>query len=296
MKQLKKSTKVWIILLAVFLVLAIVVLSLVFGWINDYRFMTYTKSKVNKAIAAYSGNPLRFVAHRGLSGEAYQNTEKAFRLAADYDGVWAIETDVWVTSDGGFVCMHDKNALKGVSDVSKITLEEALSTPLKGNTEERAPSLETFLNVCKSGGKVAFVELKDKKMSAQAMDSLLERIHAVGADVRVISFHFSLLNYIRSKDSDIGLIYLYNLAPSSDVPGSTRNARLKNLVALRMDIGVNSMFLKKKDVRIMHDGGREVNAWTVNSARNAVLFAYEFDVDILTSDIRMADEVAKFIS
>lgn len=295
-KTLKRSTKIWIIILVVFLVLAVVALSLTFGWINDFRYLTYTKARVKKAAVAYASHPMQFVAHRGLSDEAFQNTARAFELAAECEGVWAIETDVWVTKDGGFVCMHDKNALKGVSDVADITLEEALRTPLRKSESDFAPSLEEYLRIAMEGGKVALIELKDKKMSEESIDLLLDRVAATGADVRIISFHFNLLKYIRSKDDEMGLWYLYNLFLSGDIPGGTRKKKLDALISLKMDVGINSMFMKKSDVKRMHAAGRQVNAWTVNSAKSAVLFADEFNVDYLTSDIRMYDEVNKLLA
>ncbi len=294
MANLSKGKKAIIIVVSILLVLAAVALALVFGWLNDYRFMTYTKNHFSKAKAAYKDDPLMFVAHRGLSGEAFQNTEATFRLAADYEGVWAIETDVWVTSDGGFVCMHDKNALKGVKDVANITLEEALRTPLRNDESSFAPSLETYLDICKEGGKVALIELKDKKMSHESMDILLKRVKENGAEARIISFHYPLLEYIRQQDGDIGLWYIYMLAPTRDVPGKNRKQRLKTIADMKMEIAVSSLVLKKSDVDYMHSRGRLVNVWTVNNAKNAVFFKYEFDVDILTSDVRLYDEVQKF--
>lgn len=298
--KLKKSAKIAIIISAVVLVLAIIGLSLGFGWINTGRFMTYTKAHLNKAVAAYAArqagdNPLRFVAHRGLSSEAYQNTAEAFQKAAEYDGVWAIETDVWVTSDGNFVCMHDRNALQGISDVSKVSLETALSTPLKGAPNgEHAPTLEQYLDIAIGGGKVALIELKDTNMTQQAMLQLLEKVKGNEANVRIISFHYNLLKFLRAQNPQIGLWYLFNLSLSKDIEGGTRKAKLNTLINMQIDIGANGMFLKKSDVEIMHRGGREVNCWTVNSARNALFFSYEYNVDIITSDYRLSDAMSAF--
>ncbi len=302
-KKMKKSTKVWISVLSIVLVIAVVAVSLVFGWINDGRFATYTKSHIDKAVKAYaerqaSDDPVRFVAHRGLSAEAYQNTAEAFRLAAAYDGVWAVETDVWVTSDGDFVCMHDGDALKGIKDVSKVPMATATSTPLEDAPNgELAPSLDEYLSIVIGGGKVALVELKDKNMTETAMDQLLDRIsESTNGDfsqVRIISFHFRLLEYLRSKNDTVGLWYLYNVGPTKDVPGSNRKAKLNTLISLKMDVGINGMFITKSDVEAMHKAGREVNVWTINKARNAVLHAYEFHADIITSDFRMQDEIKK---
>ena len=38
-----------------------------------------------------AGNGVKFIAHRGLSGEYYENSEQAFRAAADSDFFYGIE-------------------------------------------------------------------------------------------------------------------------------------------------------------------------------------------------------------
>ena len=48
----------------------------------------------------------RFVAHRGYSAAAPENTALAFELAGKA-AFWGIETDISETYDNEFVCMHD---------------------------------------------------------------------------------------------------------------------------------------------------------------------------------------------
>ena len=48
----------------------------------------------------------KVVAHRGLSGIERENTAAAF-VAAGNRSYYGIETDIWRTADGHFLCCHD---------------------------------------------------------------------------------------------------------------------------------------------------------------------------------------------
>ena len=50
------------------------------------------------------GKNVKFIAHRGLSGEYYENSEQAFRAAADSDFFYGIEADIYFPADGVAVC------------------------------------------------------------------------------------------------------------------------------------------------------------------------------------------------
>ena len=48
----------------------------------------------------------KFVAHRGVSGLECENTAAAF-LAAGNRTYYGVETDIYRTSDGEYICHHD---------------------------------------------------------------------------------------------------------------------------------------------------------------------------------------------
>ena len=67
-----------------------------------------------------------FVAHRGYSNYAPENSLPAFELAGKI-GFWGIETDICETSDGQFVCMHDDTldrTTNGSGAISDYTLDD----------------------------------------------------------------------------------------------------------------------------------------------------------------------------
>ncbi len=287
---MKKSKKILIIVLSVLLALLILALALSFSLINTLKFAVMTKSALNDAKEAYvqrmnGDDPVKFIAHRGLSEEAYQNTERAFLLAGQDETVWGIETDVWMTSDGGMVCMHDANAISGVSNVRNITLEQATTTPLRNNHKEYAPSIQTYLNICKEYGKVAIVELKDDKMTSDDISVLLEFIRQSGAQAKIISFHFNLLEMVRAKDSEIGM---QGLAVSGNLLTSKQ---IKKLISMRCDLSSNYEYLTKTVIQKFHDAGLKVGVWTVNSPKDALCCVGVLGIDYVTTDKRMYGEI-----
>ncbi len=121
-----------------------------------------------------TSSTVKFVAHRGLRSEAPDNTVRAFLMAAQ-EGFYSIETDIRLTSDGEFVCMHDANLSDYCGEdveVSSLTYEEIRNIPLiSGNnisyytatgdtSATRIASLEEYLQVCANYGVVPMIELK----------------------------------------------------------------------------------------------------------------------------------------
>ena len=115
-----------------------------------------------------------FIAHRGLSSKAPENTLRAFILAGEA-GFWGTETDVHKTKDGHFVLQHDDTLFRmcGYSrKVEDMTLEEIKSVRItKGNyyetyrSDELAttiPTLEEYLKICIQYNMVPVIEIKMK--------------------------------------------------------------------------------------------------------------------------------------
>lgn len=286
---MNKHVKRLIIALIVILILAAAGIGAAFGVMNNLKFMTYTKAKLGRLADAYASCSPKFIAHRGLSEEAYQNSAEAFELAAADDDVWGIETDIWATSDGEFVCMHDKNALDGVSNVRDIPLEQALKTPLRHNKQKFAPSFDEYLNICKRGGKTAVIEIKDADMTERDLDLIMQKVADIGADFRYISFHFDKLKYIRSKLPDAKLQYLV-------VSSFIGVKKINEALSLKIDLSCMYQLLNKKTVDKFHAAGLEVGVWTVNSPRDAMCCAAQLGVDYVTTDIRMAKEIDAYIA
>ena len=111
----------------------------------------------------WSPGSFNLEAHRGFSDMFPENTELAFRKAVEARDVYrGMETDVQMTKDSVLVCMHD-NTLKRTTGapgaVSDYTFAE-LET-LDAGEGEKVPLLSTYLDICREGGLIPYVELKD---------------------------------------------------------------------------------------------------------------------------------------
>lgn len=224
----------------------------------------------------------RFIAHRGLSDTYYQNSEKAFKAAADIPLFWGIETDVWFTSDQKWVCCHDNNPFADASvSVSQITLEEAQKLPMNLNKvgsakiegESYICTLETYLKICRGGDKVPVIELKciPNREQLKALVRIIDEIIGI-ENVVFISFHYMNMARLRSINKKIRMQVL------GKYPASGR-AFLKR----GYDVDLFYHFCSGHLIRKAHKMGHEVNLWTINSLFVVRHFMY-LGVDYITTN------------
>jgi glycerophosphoryl diester phosphodiesterase len=157
---------------------------------------------------------IEFVAHRGESADAPENTLAAFRLAWQR-GDPAIELDVHLTRDGRLIVSHDADTRRttGVARVIKeSTLDELRALDAgrwKGAqwTGERLPTLEEALATIPAGGR-CFVEVK---VGAEAIPALVTAIRASGktpAQLAIISFQLDAVTEAKRQLPEIPAYYL----------------------------------------------------------------------------------------
>ena len=66
----------------------------------------------------------KFVAHRGESMFAPENTAEAYTLAWRNGTAWGAETDVYLTQDGVLVCSHDDSATRTAGiDFNEVNID-----------------------------------------------------------------------------------------------------------------------------------------------------------------------------
>ena len=296
-KIMRKFFKGLLITFIVILLLGVIAVSLLFTMVNNFKYMTYTPKKLEKVYAEYHPEEIKFIAHRGLSKEAYQNTVRAFTLAAEDPDVFGIETDVWVTADGRFICMHDEDSLEGYASAREVTADVALITPLRKSAKDLetfpetdyAPALEQYLEICRNGNKTAVIEIKDRNMTEEELDGLLETVRASGAKYSFGSFYFGKLQYIRSKDADVELHLFTKMGLPRDMAeaGFTSEAKLQKLIDERVNLSCNYKYLNKKMADMFHSAGLKVGVWTVNDKKTIACLYGDYQVDYVTSDMRV---------
>jgi glycerophosphoryl diester phosphodiesterase len=145
----------------------------------------------------------KFIAHRGASHEAPENTMAAFRLAWK-QGADGIEADFFLSKDGQVVCIHDKDTKKtgsGNLSVGKSTLAELRkleygswkAAKFKG---EPIPVLGEILDELPKE-KWFFLEIKDTEKIVQPIAEILREKKPDPNRVVLISFNAAVIRKCR---------------------------------------------------------------------------------------------------
>ncbi len=235
------------------------------------------------------------VAHRGASGLEPENSIPAF-VAAGNRSYFGIETDVHVTADGRFVCIHDEMTGRVAGDdinvetssydlVRKIVLEDKCELEkktgvkigqVKGRDDLLIPRLEDYIHICKKYEKTAVLEVKNR-MEPEDLARLVEEIKSLDYLENVIFISFSLEN----------MIDLRKMLPNQKLQYLTTkyNEEIHQaLTEYRLDWDTWYPALTKEIIDKLHAEDIVINTWTVDSKEDAQKFA-SWGVDFITSNV-----------
>ncbi len=163
------------------------------------------------------------MAHRGNQVACPENTLAAFKKALD-DGASIIETDLQLTADNVFVCIHDSTidrTTDGTGKVSEMDLQKLKSFSASfGREEFRQEKVPTLAEVAAilPYDVVLALELKSESFKELPVcKKLAGELKELGIHDRTIILSYSLprLKAMRSASPDIvtGLISLFNPFP-----------------------------------------------------------------------------------
>ena len=159
---------------------------------------------------------MKFIAHRGASHDAPENTLKAVELAWEQNAD-AVEVDIHLSKDEEIIVMHDKNAKRtaGINLKIKDSYSNHIYNLDVGKWKhekwkyEKIPKLEDIINTIPKG-KELFIEIKsDRKIINrlfQILDSTPKKKQCV-----IISFNLKTLQKVKEKDSTIRTYWLQNI-------------------------------------------------------------------------------------
>jgi glycerophosphoryl diester phosphodiesterase len=163
------------------------------------------------------------IAHRGNQVKCPENTLAAFRQAIA-DGADIIETDLHITADNVFICIHDDTldrTTNGSGEVEKMTLAEvqafSASNGRPGFDAERIPALAELIDMLPEDVALALELKTDRFLEPQVCRLLLNQLRAAQILNRTIALSFSLdrLRVIQNESREIhtGWITLSKLTP-----------------------------------------------------------------------------------
>jgi glycerophosphoryl diester phosphodiesterase len=138
------------------------------------------------------------MAHRGNRVACPENTLAAFQQAVD-DGADIIETDLHLSADGVFVCIHDATVDRttdGSGEVEEMTVGEIKGlSAAYGRAEyaaERVPTLEELAALLPDDVALALELKSDRFLEAEVCGVLVAELERTGVRARTVALSFSL--------------------------------------------------------------------------------------------------------
>ena len=212
-------------------------------------------------------NSVISINHRGYNSDAPENTLPAFRLSAKH-GFVGVETDIRLTSDNKFVCIHDDTldrTSNGMGPVNEKTLEQikALDFGSWKSAEYagvKCPTFEEFVACCKQLGLYMFIEIKNGVgYLSDAVDVVKK--YSMLENSCWESFNTSALTEIKTLLPDAKLTLLCNGLTDSVVQSALGLKTSSNRVA----VGMPKELITDEDAETLRSNGLLLETWLVDS-------------------------------
>ncbi len=235
----------------------ILICLLLLGTLNLYRNLYHDSSYFNEAFAG-----LQISSHRGNSSVAPENTLPALESAIVANSDYA-EIDVRQTKDGTLVLMHDRSLKRtagvndfiwDLSDVEINALDVGTWYSLDYQNT-RVPTLEEALIYCKDRIKLN-IEIKTSPTDIAPEEALVDLIKNYEYEYQCVvsSTNYLTLKKIKLLNKDIRTGYIL-----SAVYGNFYDKAYIDFFSIR------SNFVNLKVVNSIHEAGKEIHVWTVNT-------------------------------
>lgn len=209
----------------------------------------------------------KMVAHRGVSGLETENTAAAF-IAAGNRSYWGVETDIYRTIDGNYICNHDGRSgriceVDLVMEQSTLAALRALTLKDKDGKSDRGelklclPS--EYRKICEHYGKVCVPELKSTFTETEIAE-ILAIFDGYLDNTVFISFNYHNLELIKAARPEQKVQFL-----TSEVD----DALIAKLKETSMDLDIHFQGLTEEKLAACHKAGIVVNCWTVDNQEDA---------------------------
>lgn len=225
---------------------------------------------------------MKYIAHRGFSSKAPENSIPAFQLAALSEVHFGIECDLQQTKDNKFVIFHDDNLKRMTKKdiiLSELTYDELQLIKIKSGKNIRKypdlsiPLLKDYLDICSSANKTAVIEIKRLNNITEAINLLNMIEEYPHLPVIIISFDINYLKFIKAI-SNIPLQLLVSKLNDDIIYDSRAN---------QFDLSLDKKIVNKTLIKRLKKEGFKIAVWTVDEHRQAELYK-NMGVDFITSD------------
>ncbi|MFO7668252.1 MAG: glycerophosphodiester phosphodiesterase family protein [Bacteroidales bacterium] len=228
--------------------------------------------------------PFRFVAHRGASYLAPENTLASITLAWEL-GADAAECDVRLSSDNQVVVFHDKNTKKLTGEshvIARTPWKELQNLSVKGAKTnlpefegEKIPLLKELLETIPSD-RMLVIEIKTGTEILPFLKGVVDR-HWTTGKIAFISFDFDAIRQAKAIYSGVPCYYLSG--SKSDAKKHILKAVQNNLDGLNLKHSIIDQELSMA----CREAGLELWCWTVNDPGKAVAMKW-MGVSAVTTD------------
>ncbi len=235
-----------------------------------------------------------FIAHRGASEEAPENTLPAFQLAWQ-QGVDGIEGDFHLTRDGIIVCIHDPTTQRTAGKnllVAETTLAELQQLDVgawKGERWQgaRIPTIDEVLATVPEGKRI-FIEIKGGQAILPPLKVALAESGLAPEQIAIISLEAAVIAEAKRQLPHIKALWVTNF--TTDEKRGTLSPSVEEIVATLKYIGGDGVdccshpAIDQPFIQTLRKAHKEIHIWTVNEVRTAKQYQ-KLGVDSVTSNL-----------
>lgn len=280
----------------------------------------FVSADPHSAAFAASAKKPKYIAHRGYSRLAPENSLAALTRAAKNAGFYGVEFDVWesaaepatkeitetvtdeegnvteqtktVANDPLLLVMHDDNIRrmcgvnKNIRSISRADLDKYTIIAGKKVSKypgQKIPTSEQAIDAIyrNSNGAIPVIELKHR-LSARALNYLLDSIGSRPAVI--ISFDFNAVADTETMARAKGMSSISTMYLRQKLSKKKYAATIRRMKAAGIDcISLKYKIISKKTVKKFHKAGLKVCAWTLPNKKTARKYA-RMGVDYITAN------------
>ena len=269
-----------------YIITIVVLLSVVSGSLFTYQIIIGETNLNIKYI-----RKMEITAHRGASVKYPENTMAAFRGAKKLGADW-IELDIQQTKDRQIVVSHDTN-LSRVTGVNKDIIDtnyseieklDAGSFFSKKFKNEKIPLLKEVLQYAKDNNIRLNIEIKPTGKEIDFEKQVVDLIKEYEFEDRCVitSQIYSALENVKKADKEIKTVYVMSIAIGNIIDAKYADA-----------FSVEASNVNEVLVNTVHNSGKELYAWTINT-EESINNMIDMNVDnIITDNIELGKELVE---
>jgi len=211
-----------------------------------------------------------FIAHRGESYAAPENTLSAIKLAWEKDDD-AVEIDIRMTKDDKIIAIHDNNTFRTGRKfmiVSSCSYDELLKVNVgkfKGSKwkNEKIPLLDEVIYTIPKD-KILFVEIKGNYKIVKRLQELINQKKIDPSQIKFIGFNFETISLVKKRLAEFDSYWIVgkkSILEKINIESIILKCKSAELDGVDIKDG---KYLNKDLIRSVKKSGLKIYTWTVD--------------------------------